>query len=105
MAPEIIEQEIPKRMNELGHGTNYIRKFRHFSLAPGEQRKVKADTSYFFLVGDVANVNINSETGEYDLTDTANPEQQHEHKGELILTSKIKARVQVQFVQVIPKND
>ena len=105
MAPEIIEQEIPKRMNELGHGTNYIRKFRHFSLAPAEQRKVKADTSYFFLVGDVVNINITSLTGDYDLSDKTNPEQQHEHQGEMVLTNKTKELIQVQFVQVIPKND
>ncbi|MHB8402038.1 MAG: hypothetical protein ACYDCN_08490 [Bacteroidia bacterium] len=105
MAPETIEKEIPRRMCELRHGDNYFRKFRHFSLAPAETRKVKGYTSYFFLVGDVSDINISSTAGDYDLGDAGIREQQHEHTGKLILTNQTKAILQVQFVQVIPKND
>ena len=105
MAPEIIEREIRRRMRELGHGDNYFRKFRHFSLAPAEQRKVKGDTVYFFLVNDVSGVNISSSAGDYDLSDGGIKEQQHEHTGKLILTNRTKTFLQVQFVQVIPKNN
>ena len=105
MAPEIIASEVVRRMNELGHQDNYIQKFRHISLAPIEQRKVKGYSSYFFLVGEVSGVTISSTAGDYDLNDTGIKEQQHEHTGKLILTNQTKALLQVQFVQVIPKND
>ena len=105
MAPEIIEKEIPRRMREMGHGDNYIRKFRHFSLAPAEQRKIKGEAVYFFFVGDLSGINISSAAGDYDLADTGIKEQQHEHTGKMILTNKTKAILQVQFVQVIPKHD
>ncbi|MDO9186248.1 MAG: hypothetical protein Q7W13_09575 [Bacteroidia bacterium] len=96
---------IPLKMEELGHGTNYLApKFRHFSLYAGETREVDAYDEYYFLITADLEISVKSEFGIYDLSDGTINEQKHEHQGKIIIINKTDSVKQIVFIQIIPKH-
>ena len=105
MTQEFALLHIPCRMTELGHGTNYFTPIpQHYSLYAGEVRIIDAYNEYFFLTSCDADISVNSEFGNYDITDDTLNQQLYEHQGKLILTNKSRNLRHVQFIQVIPKH-
>ena len=95
---------IPRRMKDLGIGSDYYLRFRHFVLQPNEKIDLNADNQFFILVDEVAEVSISSDFGLYDLSDPNTNEQSYEHQGSISITNNTTSRTHVRFIQVIPKN-
>ncbi len=95
---------IPRRMKDIGVGSNYFIRFRHFVLVPNDTVELDADNQFFIQVEEVADVAIYSDFGVYDLTDESLNEQQYEHQGKITLRNYSDTTKHIRFIQVIPKN-
>lgn len=104
MTIDLAIEYIPRRMNDLGVGTDYYMRFRHFVLQPSEQIRLAADNQFFILVSETADVRIVSDFGLYDLSDMSTNEQDYEHQGTITISSHSKSVIHLRFIQVIPKN-
>ena len=105
MHPEFAITYIKRRMQELGHGDNYLLKYRHLVIPPAETIEVDADNDFYYLIGHALNASISSATGVYDLADRALNELQHEHQGRITIVNKTKRQIALRFMQAIPKQD
>jgi len=95
---------IPRRMKDLGFGSDYYLRFRHFVLQANEKIEVEAHNQYFILVDEVPDVTISSDFAFYDLSDPTTNEQQYEHQGNISISNYAPQRTHIRFIQVIPKN-
>ncbi len=95
---------IPRRMKELGYGTNYYIRFRHLVLQPNEHLDVEAYNQFYIMVDEPDKVNITSEFGIYDLSVDKTNEQLYEHQGFISIQNYSKAVNHIRFIQVIPKH-
>jgi hypothetical protein len=95
---------IPRRMNDLGIGSQYYLRFRHFMLQPGEVVDIDAYNQFFILVDEVSDISIVSDFGVYDLSDPNTNEQSYEHQGSITLQNFSSKPSSIRFIQVIPKN-
>ncbi|MBA2613357.1 MAG: hypothetical protein H0U95_15420 [Bacteroidetes bacterium] len=95
---------IPRRMNDIGIGTNYFLRYRHFVIQPLETIELDGDNQFFIQVDEITDITIRSEFGIYDLSDTTINEQQYEHQGKITLYNYSASMKHVRFIQVIPKN-
>jgi hypothetical protein len=95
---------IPRRMRDLGLGSDYYLRFKHYVLQPGEKIEVQADNQFFILVDEVSDVSISSDFGFYDLTDPTTNEQSYEHQGTISISNYAQSSTHIRFIQVIPKN-
>ena len=103
MNPGIIATYLDKRMQEIGHCAGYAVRIRDFVLAPLQTLQIASWNEIFILLGDAADMRVESDLGVYDNTNpNATSEQQHEHTGKIILTNLSDSRCNVQFVQGIP---
>lgn len=104
MTIDLAIEYIPRRMNDIGVGSNYFMRFRHFMLQPLETIEIDGYNQFFIQVDEVADISIHSEFGLYDLSDRSINEQQYEHQGQIILYNYSAEIKHVRFIQVIPKN-
>lgn len=95
---------LERRAVELGYKSYHIR-FRHFMAEPATDRSIEAGTSLFLLVEVSAAVRVESETGVFDLTETATNELQYEHQGIIRLTNYSAVIQHVQMIQLILKDE
>lgn len=95
---------IPRRMNDIGVGSNYYLRFRHFVLQANEKVELNADNQFFILVDEVPDVTIQSDFGFYDLADPSTNEQNYEHQGTISIYNYAPNPTHIRFIQVIPKN-
>lgn len=95
---------IPRRMNDLGVGTNYFLRFKHLVLQPLEVREIAAGSQLFIMVDGNSNVRVVSDFALYDLADTSTNEQDYEHQGTILITNQADRVTHLRFIQVIPKN-
>lgn len=95
---------IPRRMKELGYGTNYYIRFRHLVLQPNEHLDIEAYNQFYIMVDEPDKVNITSEFGIYDLSVDKTNEQLYEHQGFISIQNYSKAVNHIRFIQVIPKH-
>ena len=95
---------IPKRMNDIGVGTNYYLRFRHYVLQAGEVVEIDAHNQFFILVHETSEILIESDFGYFDLSDTSINEQSYEHQGSIVLNNYSSNISHIRFIQVIPKN-
>lgn len=93
---------IPRRMQELGFGNDYLLKARHLVLQAGEQREIDAVNQFFILVDEVNEVNITSEFGIYDLFQLQTNELQYEHQGNMIIKNYSQEVKHIRLIQAIP---
>jgi hypothetical protein len=94
---------IPRRMKDLGIADYYLR-FRHFVLQTAEKIELDANNQFYILVEEVADINISSDFGFYDLSDPMVNEQSYEHQGSISITNYAAGSTHIRFIQVIPKN-
>lgn len=95
---------IPRRMQDIGVGTNYYLRFRHFVLRAGETIELNADNQFYILVDEASELTIQSDFGFYDLADPTVNEQIYEHQGTITIYNYAPNATHVKFIQVIPKN-
>lgn len=95
---------IPRRMKDLGYGSEYYLRFKHLVLQPSEQIEIAAGNQLFILVEETSDVRILSDFAFYDLTDSSTNEQDYEHQGTIQITNHASSVTHLRFIQVIPKN-
>lgn len=93
---------IPRRMQELGFGNDYLLKARHLVLQAGEEREIDAANQFYILTDEVSEVNISSEFGIYDLFQLQTNELQYEHQGSIIIKNYSQEIKHIRFIQAIP---
>ncbi len=104
MTTDLALEYIPRRMKELGYGDNYSLRFAHFVLIANQVVSVDASCQFFILVEEPANMDIESDTGIFNLALTTANEMQYEHQGLMTLKNLAGTINNVRFIQVIPKN-
>ena len=104
MTTDFAIEYIPRRMQELVVGDNYLLKFRHFVMQPSDTLIIDAYNQYFLLVDVECDVTVSSEFGMYNLLDTGINEQQYEHQGKISIVNNSKTLKHIKFIQVIPRN-
>ncbi|MEM6771707.1 MAG: hypothetical protein AAF597_14075 [Bacteroidota bacterium] len=92
---------IEKRMLAMGHGDNYVLKFRHLVLQPNEERAFSAFNEYYLLVEDHPWVRITSDFGWYDCQTRLIDELQYEHFGKIRVINPTAKMIHVKFIQVL----
>ncbi|MES2565484.1 MAG: hypothetical protein V4565_01380 [Bacteroidota bacterium] len=95
---------IPRRMKELGYSSDYYIRFRHLVLQPNEEQTINAFNQFFYLIEEVGNVRVESETGIFDLSESTTNEMQYEHQNKIQITNYLSGINHLRFIQVIPKN-
>lgn len=104
MTSDLALEYIGKRMAEMGHGKNYLLRFRHVLLRAGETREVSGYNQVFILIEPTINVRIESDVGVYDLNDDFSNELQYEHRGIIKIRNLSPLSLNVRFLQAIPNN-
>lgn len=95
---------IPRRMNELGYGTNYYMRFRHLVLQANEHMDIEAYNQFYIMIDEPTNVNVTSEFGVFDLSLEKTNEQLYEHQGYISIQNYSSSINHVRFIQIIPKH-
>jgi hypothetical protein len=95
---------IPRRMQELGYKSDYYIRFRHLVLQPNEEQTIEAFNQFFYLVEEAQSVRVESETGIFDLSESATNEMQYEHQSKIHITNYLPSINHLRFIQVITKN-
>ena len=95
---------IPRRMKELGFGSEYYIRFRHLVLQPNEDIDIDAFNQFFILIDDIGDVSIQSDFGIYDIAEDKTNEQSYEHQGLIQIHNNLSQINHVKFIQVIPKH-
>jgi hypothetical protein len=104
MTTSLALEYIPRRMKELGYGDNYSLRFAHLVLAANQVVNIDGTCQFFILVEEPANIDVESDTGIFNLTLATTNEMQYEHQG-LITVKNLGTTINnVRFIQVIPKN-
>lgn len=94
---------IPKRMCELGHGSQYIVRYRHMVMQPKEERKINATNQMFLLIDPCGDLRVESTAGLYDMSEDQVNELNYEHRGEITVINQSIFISHVRFIQVIPQ--
>ena len=103
MTSHLALEYIPKRMCELGHGSHYVLRLRHFVLKPLETREINVNNQLMILVEPLCDVRIESPAGIFDLSEDLVNEMQYEHRVDLKIINHSIFINHVRFIQVIPK--
>jgi hypothetical protein len=104
MKTEFALDFIPRRMRELGYGTNYLTRWRHFQLDAKSLLKIDADNEYYFLIEASTDFMVKSKFGTFDLRDKGINEMQYEHRGKIHIQNFSKFSKLILFIQVIPQH-
>jgi hypothetical protein len=103
MTSQLALEYIPKRMCELGFGSQYMIRFRHLVLQPMEKREIAANNQLVILIEPYCDVRIESGAGVFDLSEDHVNELQYEHRGDLKIINHSIFINHIRFIQVIPK--
>ena len=96
---------IPRRMEEMGFGDNYITRYRHFLVENKTDMIINAHNQYWYFI-EPDGLTIESERGIYNMDDTAINMQQHEHSGKIKISNQVSGRdMWMLFIQVIPQHN
>ncbi|MBA2611313.1 MAG: hypothetical protein H0U95_05025 [Bacteroidetes bacterium] len=95
---------IPRRMKELGYGTDYYIRFRHFVLQGNEKIEFDAYNQFFILVEEIADMSVQSDFGLFDIAEDKINEQTYEHQGSISINNYASHINHIRFIQVIPKH-
>jgi hypothetical protein len=104
MTTDLALEYIPRRMKEMGYGDNYSLRFAHFVLTPNQVISIEGSCQFFILVEEPANMDIESDTGIFNLSLSTTNEMQYEHQGFITIKNLATTANNVRFIQVIPKN-
>lgn len=95
---------IPRRMKELGYGSDYYIRFRHFVLQPSEKLEIDAYNQFYILVEEINDASVMSDFGLFDIAEEKTNEQTYEHQGEIKINNYSSRINHIRFIQVIPKH-
>lgn len=95
---------IPRRMKELGYGSDYYIRFRHFVLQANEKIEFDAYNQFFILVEEIADMSVQSDFGLFDIAEDKINEQTYEHQGAITINNYALQINHIRFIQVIPKH-
>lgn len=95
---------IPRRMKELGYGSDYYIRFRHFVLQANEEIEIDAYNQFFILVEEVNDISVLSDFGIFDIAEDKTNEQTYEHQGLIFIANYSNGINHIRFIQVIPKH-
>ena len=104
MTSDLALEYISKRMEEMGHGKNYLIRFRHLIFRAQEKRELTAYNQIYVLIEPTVNVRIESDVGLYDQNEDHANELQYEHRGAIKITNLSPLLNNVRFIQAIPIN-
>lgn len=104
MTSDLALDYIKRRMQEMGHGREYLIRFRHILLKVGEVREITAYNQIFLLIEPVHTVKIESDVGLFDLNEDGANEMQYEHRGLIRVTNLSLSPTNARFLQAIPVN-
>ncbi len=97
-AIEIIE----RKMCEMGQ-KNYLIRYRHFQVHPGETLIVQATNQFFALIAPSTPIKVESKAGIYDLEDAGINEMQYLHRGKITIENTSQKQIaHIKFIQAIP---
>jgi hypothetical protein len=106
---------IPRRMKELGHGSDYYLRFKHLVIADEEVLEIDAYNQLYILIEENYDVIIESDFGYFDLNNKFLNEVSYEHQGKIVITSAVQedlgkigkgqSGTTLKFIQVIPKHN
>lgn len=97
---------IPRRMAELGHGSDYYLRFKHLIVADEEILEIDAHNQFYILVEESYDVIIESDFGYYDLNEKYLNEVSYEHQGMISIRNiSGKGATALKFIQIIPKHN
>jgi hypothetical protein len=102
MTVNLALEYIPRRMRELGIGSRYYLRFRHFVLKPSETVKIDSTNQFYILIEEAADVSVVSDFGVFDLSQNNINEMLYEHQGQITITNYLKTINHLRFIQVIP---
>lgn len=95
---------IPRRMKELGYGSDYYIRFRHLVLEADEKREMNANNQFYILIEEPNEIKITSDFGFFDLDEKNTNEQDYEHQGRIVIYNYSSSPNSIRFIQVIPKH-
>jgi hypothetical protein len=104
MTSDLALEYISKRMAEMGHGKNYLIRFRHLIFRAQEKRELTGYNQMYVLIEPTVNVRIESDVGLYDQNEDHANELQYEHRGSIKITNLSPVLNNVRFIQAIPIN-
>ena len=104
MTTALALEYIPRRMKELGFGSDYYMRFRHLVLKGSEAIEVDAFNQIYILIEEAQDCSIRSDFGIYDTSFTLTNEQQYEHQGTIRIKNQRSGINHLRFIQVIPKH-
>jgi hypothetical protein len=104
MTTALALEYIPRRMKELGFGSDYYIRFRHLVLKSSAELVLDAFNQIYILIEEVQDCSIRSDFGIYDTSFTLTNEQQYEHQGTIRIKNQRSGINHVRFIQVIPKH-
>jgi hypothetical protein len=103
MTESFILDYIPKRMKQLGYQSWHIA-YKDMAIKAESQIEIPAYNELWFLVGHPEDILIDSDYGVYDGTSNVGHNNEHEHRG-LIIIKNIKQTAQrIKFIQTIIVN-
>lgn len=104
MTEQFIIDYIPKRIVQLGFDKYHVR-YRDLLLQSGDEVIIPAYNELFFVVDDPPNITVESDYGLYDsFNDPPLESNDHEHRGEIVITNPSPAASRIKFIQVIIVN-
>lgn len=102
MTIELALSLIPQRMAELGYCERYHTELRQFKLTGGAVKRINAQNELWFLVEGAEALQLESDNGLMEITNSLISEVIYEHTGKITLKNKTSLTVIVKFLQVIP---
>jgi len=104
MTEQFIIDYIPKRVSQLGFSKYHIH-YKDMVIQPGSAMVIPAYNELFFIVDNPGNIIVESSYGMYDSYTPPGLEQnQHEHRGEIVITNPAPTPSRIKFIQVIIVN-
>lgn len=94
---------IPRRMCELGFGTNYLTRYRQIFVERKKTVTINGDNQYWYFI-EPDGILVESERGVFNTLDTTINIQQHEHSGKISIYNDATTDKWVLFIQVIPQH-
>jgi hypothetical protein len=95
---------IPRRMQELGFGNDYLVRWRHIQVDKLNTVIINSGNDLFLLIDPVSGMKVKSKAGIFDLDDFSVNEMQYEHRGKIGVVNTGLFPLMALFIQVIPKH-
>ena len=102
MTPEIVMDYVKRRMQELGHGENFVTRLRHLILEPMEILTIRTANDLFVIIDSPEDLRVDSDHGVYDLSDQDISEIDYEHSGLITITNQYTFKNHLKMIQAIP---